>query len=734
MRVLITGGYGFIGSFAAERFHQEGCEVFILDNLSSGDRSHVPFKHVSYQMSIEDQRCEEAFRNGRFDVVVHLAAQTSVAVSIRDPRADSSVNLTGLTNMLALSVKYGVKKFIMVSSAAVYGTCQNIPLDEMQACDPMSPYGLSKWTGEQYCQKWRELYGIETLIFRLSNVYGPRQGSAGEGGVISKFLENAIAGKPLTVYGDGSQTRDFIFVRDVADAIYRASYSTLTGIYNLSTARETTVSELIDQLEKLHGPVQTEYKDKRQGDIYRSALENRKIRKELDWAPRYDLPKGLEITYNWFLSQTETAAAAEEASAPLAKKSSALFRVLKPALPYMENFAFFAVTAWLSGMFAGSFYEFLDFKLVYILILGMIYGNRQAILSVALATALFTYEQLSNGREMIALMYDTDYFFKISIYLFVGLVVGYTVERRSILLSSVRRQLEELEEKYAFLNEIYRETRQVKEELQQQILNNGDSFGKIYAITKNLESLEPEKIFTSTVSVVESIMKTDSVSIYTVNKYGSYLRLMAKSNGSHFEAPKSLKVEDHAFIQAILQDKKHFVNRQLVPDVPLMAAPVLSEGRVMAVIALHHIPFENFTLYFQNLFQVTVELVSSALSRAFSFVEATANRRYIEGSAILKPEVFKEILDSKRTAHALYGVEYVLMTPAAKLPESELGPLSMDISRSLRETDYLGLSENGSLLMLLSNSTKEDARFVIQRLKQAGIEMMFVNEELPNVG
>ena len=197
MKVLITGGYGFIGSFVAERFYKEGYEVFIIDNLSTGNKQNVDFKHKGYVLSVEDRKCEEIFRSNRFDTVVHLAAQVNVKTSIEDPILDSKSNVLGLSNMLSLAQKYNVHKFILASSAAVYGNNDEIPLSESSTCDPISPYGINKWIGETYCRKWKELYGLDTLCFRFSNVYGPRQGSVGEGGVISIFMEKVMNGKEL---------------------------------------------------------------------------------------------------------------------------------------------------------------------------------------------------------------------------------------------------------------------------------------------------------------------------------------------------------------------------------------------------------------------------------------------------------------------------------------------------------------------------------------------------------
>lgn len=726
MKVLITGGYGFIGSFVAERFYKEGYEVYIIDNLSTGDKQNIDFKHKGYVLSVEDRKCEEIFRSNRFDTVVHLAAQVNVKTSVEDPRLDSKSNVLGLSNMLLLSQKYNVHKFIFASSAAVYGNNDEVPLLESSVCNPISPYGINKWIGETYCNKWKQLYGLDTLCFRFSNVYGPRQGSVGEGGVISIFMEKVIKGNELVIYGDGGQTRDFIYVEDVADAIYRSSYSRLEGVYNLSANTENSVNELIGALQGLHGSVAFVYSEQREGDIYRSKLDNRRIANDLDWVPKNSFQEGLAKTYEWFVqkhaSQEQTRIKAKKLSAP-----SRLGQVIRTLLPYAENALAFGFTAWMSLLLRDSLSDFIDIKIIYIILLGILYGNRQSMLAVGMSTALYMFNELNKGREMLSLFYDTDFFFHVAVYLFIGLVVGYTIERKNTMLESKKRELESLSEKHEFLTEVFKETRQVKDELQQQIMNNGDSFGKIYSVVKELESLEPEKIFTSTVSVVESVMKSQAVTIYTVNKYGSYLRLLARSSGTQFDASKSIKVEDFPYIQKLLHEKKLFVNKDLKGDIPLLAAPVFNNGKVVAVISVHTMKFDYFTLYHQNLFKIIVDLISSSLSRALSYVEATAIQRYIDGTPVLKPEVFADILASKQVANAKHGVEFMLLTPIETFDVSDETP--QKVSRFLRETDYLGMSMEGKLLVLLSNSSQEEASFVLNRFEQNGIYMRMVDEE-----
>ena len=304
MKILVTGGYGFIGSFVAEKFANEGHEVIIIDNLVSGNVKNCSFRHISYIADVESPVCETIFQNHKVDVIVHLAAQVNVVTSMENPYADTKSNILGLTNILQLAAKYKISKLVFASSAAVYGLNENTPLSEDVPCQPVSPYGINKLLGEYYCEKWSEIYQLNTLCFRFANVYGPRQGSIGEGGVISIFMERLRDGKELFVYGTGEQTRDFIYVEDVADAIYRACQSNASGVMNLSTNTESSVNQLIDILSGLQPIASVTYTAPRLGDIDRSTLDNSLVKTSLNWEPRFNLTDGLDRTYAWFAKAT----------------------------------------------------------------------------------------------------------------------------------------------------------------------------------------------------------------------------------------------------------------------------------------------------------------------------------------------------------------------------------------------------------------------------------------------
>lgn len=307
MRVLVTGGAGFIGSHIVDRLIADGYQVTVVDNLSTGliKNVHPAAEFVRMDIEVEDIRL--LFARKQFDYVVHQAAQTMVSASFKHPDADCRVNVTGLVNVLEACRHTGVKKFLFASSAAIYGDVAKLPVTEDTLPNPASFYGLSKWAGERYIDLYARTYGFTAVILRYANVYGERQGEGGEGGVVSIFSRKLAEGKPLAIYGDGGQTRDFVYVGDVAAANIRALTSdTANGVYHVSTHSEISVNGIVDAFEAIVGqPVEKVYQEARRGDIYRSVLSNEKALQELGWQPATQLIEGLRRTYEDFLCRLD---------------------------------------------------------------------------------------------------------------------------------------------------------------------------------------------------------------------------------------------------------------------------------------------------------------------------------------------------------------------------------------------------------------------------------------------
>lgn len=304
-RVLVSGGAGFIGSHVCEQYLAAGWDVTAVDDLSSGKRENVPPGVELVELDIRSDRLGALFLERRFDVVNHHAAQIDVRVSVERPRHDASINIEGLLNLIENARKTEVKRFVYVSSGGVvYGEPEHLPVAESAPKLPLSPYGVSKLTGEHYLYYYRKVHGQPYVALRYSNVYGPRQDPHGEAGVVAIFSQRLRDGEPITVYGTGEQTRDYVFVKDVASANLLVSEIDLPDpgglddvAFNVGTAEQTSVNELARMLMDVAGrEVPIGYAPARPGELQHSALDVGRLR-AAGWQQQGSLQDGLRETY-----------------------------------------------------------------------------------------------------------------------------------------------------------------------------------------------------------------------------------------------------------------------------------------------------------------------------------------------------------------------------------------------------------------------------------------------------
>ena len=302
MKVLVTGGAGFIGSHLVDRLIQEGHEVVVVDNLSTGKRRNLNRAARFFKLDIQSWRLERVFRNERPNVVMHLAAQMDVRKSVEDPIFDAQVNVLGTLNVLQQAVRHGVRKVVFSSSGgAIYGEQEIYPASESHVTRPLSPYGISKLCGEQYLSYYQRVSGLQMVNLRYANVYGPRQDPDGEAGVVAIFIQKLLNNEQAIVNGNGRQTRDFIYVEDVVEANLAVMGQETQGTYNVGTGEETSINDVLRILvghtnstcKELHGPA-------KHGEQVRSVIDSGKIRQELSWEPRTELNEGLKRTIDYF--------------------------------------------------------------------------------------------------------------------------------------------------------------------------------------------------------------------------------------------------------------------------------------------------------------------------------------------------------------------------------------------------------------------------------------------------
>jgi UDP-glucose 4-epimerase len=302
MKILVTGGAGFIGSHVVDEYVAAGHDVMVVDDLSSGKRENVNPKAAFHRLDILDPATADLVRTERPDVVNHHAAQMDVRRSVTDPVFDARVNVLGTIGLLEAAQQAGVRRFLFVSSGgAVYGEQEAFPAPESHPTWPVSPYGVSKRSGELYAHFYSVEYGLPFVAFRYANVYGPRQDPHGEAGVVAIFVGKMLRGEPVTINGDGEQTRDYVYVGDVARMSRLALESDATGPVNVGTGVETDVNTLAERLRVVtgsdseigHGPAKA-------GEQRRSVVDVRRAAEVFGWRPEVSLDEGLRRTVAFF--------------------------------------------------------------------------------------------------------------------------------------------------------------------------------------------------------------------------------------------------------------------------------------------------------------------------------------------------------------------------------------------------------------------------------------------------
>lgn len=302
LKILVTGGAGFIGSNLVDRFISLGHQVVIIDDLSTGNKENINPEAKFYLMDIRSKKLEQVFKNERLDIVCHHAAQINLRKSLEDPLFDSEINIFGTINLLKSCVKHKVPKFIFASTGgALYGEQEYFPADEKHPIRPASPYGFSKFVVERYLDFCEKSYGIKYVSLRYANVYGPRQNPEGEAGVIAIFCERFFDKNKAIINGDGEQTRDFVYVEDVVEANVLALEFKESGAFNIGTGVETSVNTIFGLLKQKIGIDQKEiHAPPIPGEQERSVLDFSRAKKLLGWEPEYDLIKGIEKTIEFY--------------------------------------------------------------------------------------------------------------------------------------------------------------------------------------------------------------------------------------------------------------------------------------------------------------------------------------------------------------------------------------------------------------------------------------------------
>lgn len=683
-KVVLAGKYGFWYKALKHLFEKENWDFFLLDESYPEPR--------------------ELFRIQNINVLLY-------AVDCRQDLIHGTDSNKKLLDFLRLAQENNIERVYLLS------TLEAIPVDG-KFNNQMAH------VAENILLDWSKTTGIEATIIRLPEVYG--LGANSYDGWIARWMNALYDGAMTYDIPAGEGKRYFLYVDDAVYGIYKAVTKTKASKeINLvadngvnGNAFKVYFREALQNLPQL-------LQDNKKAPRYDYPVINAAAaKKELDLQERYPLYIGLKLYWSKLkLEKNEVTAASDKDNK---------WQQLKAAIvPYLENsIGLLLMTAimYFQGNSPVNSLFYFDMNFIYIGAMGLLYGKTQSILAMVLSSLLLIYSLLINGSELIAIFYVPANLLHLTAYLFTAIITGYFKDSREHEREAANWHLEQAKDRYDFLRKLYDTNIEIKERLYKQIVNSDDSIGRIYRIICQLDSVETENVFTQAARVTAQILDIDNIAIYVTSKDGWYLRQKVRIGKLALKQPRSLRVADNTWLKNLLTDKMIFVNRDFISNVPDMAVPIVYHDKVIAVIAIMGLKFEQWSVYQQNLLSVTARLIAASMGRAYQYEDEIQARRYIDETRILNENEFRKVIAEIRKRQNLDS-NYSSALLRLESGNLSLAEVDAGLAGVIRNEDFIGLI-NGDVYIILTDSDEDITHMVQKRLQQAGFVTKVSEERL----
>jgi nucleoside-diphosphate-sugar epimerase len=672
---LVTGGFGFIGLNLIDILEKEGHRVIVIDRQEAPEG----YDHFqSYCLNLKDEKVEEVFSNHSIECLVHLGEDEVRNDSIRSDKLFTEQYLV-LSNLLAYASKYTVSKFIYLSTLEVYGKGYSELITESTKLHPETTYSENKLDLESACISFNQ-DGRKLHILRVGQVVGPHQEEA-----ICDQIKHEI----------NVSDYDYLYVKDLIYGIISVINFSISPIINIA-------ARPID--EKGFG------------------VDTSLAKGELYWYKKKSLEDNLNESQVWFDNQRKIEALKEKHSILYKMTHNKFFKWI---VPFIENFVTFILFIFVNELLESRGIDsVVDLLLVYIIVMGVVYGLRQSSLASFLSVVYYVLTIKSPGETFLSATYNVDTLLHISVYIFVGSVIGYMFDSKRLIITERETELKEIKEKLDFVYDMYDESKTERLKLHNQILATEDSFGKIYNIILQLESVEPDALYASAISVVEDILKVNSVYIYFITKNKYFMRLISQSKGSKTDFPKSINIEKSDYLKVCMENEI-FINKEMKEDQPMVVIPIGNYHQIFSMIFIRDIEFEKLTAYNINLMKVLSNLITNSIARAYKYEEAIEREKYVDETELMKWSYFVSIAKDKLDELASNNIPVSFLIIKDISNEEELINY---LSYQLRDFDYFAMVEH-QIVILLSNTTSEESQFVIKRFRENQLEVNQIGED-----
>lgn len=725
MDILLAGGSGRLIDEIIDKFRKEGHRVFVL----TGNRyRHASYNKVfeKYYFPYDSDVLGEIFESINPDVILFMGAYDTNFEWGSNGKKSAVNYLAGLANMLLAYYSLRKGRFIYLSSQEVFSDDYEQDITEDLKTTPDSTKAMAVAQGEQMCLSYNSSFGADTVVLRIEHLFNTPHNRKEIIDVCSSMCLEAVRTGQIVI----RQNHKFSMIHqsDAVEFIFRianAGHHNLP-LYNIASSVEVSESSIAMMIKNKMGASVSL-------DMDEMAAAQRRVFSN----KAYDAEFGIHIFHsiedtiseNIDLMSQKMAAFEPDGSGKrniwlrFKEKSRATVRAL---IPFIENMVCFIPFFMLNNRAVGSdYFANLDFYLLYVLLFAIIYGQHQAVFSAVLAVAGYCFRQMYD-RTGFDVMLDYNTYIWIAQLFILGLVVGYMRDQIRIIKGEDEQEMGYLSGLLGDIEDINDSNVRMKNVLETQIVNQNDSFGKLYEITSTLEQYSPEEVLFYAAEVLSKVINSKDVAIYTVAN-GSYARLFSATSAKARELGNSVNYTNLGPLYDSLVDRKVFINRKMDEKYPLMANAIYSEDEMQLIVMVWGIPWERMTLGQANMLTVISYLIQNAVVRANRYLEALEYKRYVEGTNILEADAFTSLVKAYMGAKSKGLTECTFLCINCR--DSGIEQTGKILSKKLRQSDFLGQLQDGKLYALLANTNEQDAQLVMARFSESGYESE-IKEEL----
>ena len=672
---------------------------------------------VNYEMQVGDELYSEIFTSHSFDAVIHIMGQPELS---GEDRLDQNkhLNSASLETSLQYAAQTGVQKFILISSLEVYGDAMD--LDEDKTPEPTNAIGQILLNAENLCSLYAAQNNISASIIRIPLIYGPNE----EYSIISELIFQSNKKKNVDIPFHKLSHCNFLHIEDL--------HSLIRSILNeedpanfavMNAAAEDINYFFLSQQLQIQFP-KTSYHFSEESDIATGQKRTilKKAKTTYGWNPDHHLLEDIPELVASMQYHPQVVSS-------FFTRINLFFKRIRPFLVWVEIIVgallMHMITIWTNTIIE---FKVIDYRLLFVVLIGSIHGLLFGIIAAILAASSAIIAWNSIGLDFALLIYNVENWIPFTVYFLAGAVTGYVNDKKANDLRFEKYQTELIHEKYSFLFALYNEISTIKNHLREQLVGYRDSFGRFFRIANELNELDADNIFYKALEILEDLMKNDQIAIYSIESTGHFGRLQVSSKTITRNIPKSLRLE--AFNEAIPQLKAGdvFQNKDLIPNYPAYIAPIMNADMLIGLVILWEVEFEQFSMYYFNLFKVITGLIQSSLVRAATFENAQYEKMFLKGTRIMRPDAFKQTLSIRNKMRRNKVSQFQILRILRG--DEPWETLSEKISRGIRSEDTIGILEEkpDECYVILANATVENIDMIQDRMKKNGVDAEHITD------